>query len=251
MIMLISPGVTSAQSVDEVRLSLLRQIVQLLERQLELLIAEQATPAKTQVQTVDDFFQRMRQLAPDELLTTLSDTTARTINSNTDAYVRAEVDTNGNFSWQMTLNTNFLADGPSQDMIDELIVHELGHVVAFEDGLDLNDNTSCHPAVKEGRFCPDPDSYYGIFIESFWPDDTLDLLTAGSGSGVIANIPGYEDQFVSDYASVNPHEDFAESFAHYVLYEDDSYSAVEMQKVQFFDRFTQTRAIKKEILTNL
>lgn len=280
MLVAMTPGVAAAQSTDAVRLALLKQMVVLLQQQLTLLLeAQQSTEAPdghadhfagasdversytytgpSSVSRISntqhrDFFSRAVELAPDSLESNLSELIVyRDATESSDAYVDAVGDTNGNFSWRFGVNAAFLNDNPTDSMEEELIVHELGHIVAFEDGLDLTDNVSCHSLVEEDDFCPDPNSYYGKFIDAFWSDRMLDRLQAGGYGYELRSVSTYQDHFVSDYASVSPHEDFAESFAHFVLYEDTDDGSITAEKQDFFKRFSGTRALKSEILTEL
>ncbi|MCP3935590.1 MAG: hypothetical protein GY708_09500, partial [Actinomycetia bacterium] len=74
------------------------------------------------------------------------------------------------------------------------LVHEVGHIVMYIDGIEW-DTTECGDRELFPNGCATPDSALGSFIDTFWGPNASDD----------------NDAFVTDYASVHPAEDAAES----------------------------------------
>lgn len=106
----------------------------------------------------------------------------------------------------------------------ELMIHELGHVVAYdqvEKGQVLAQNSVCGEYFSKAD-CPAVDSYLTQFVHEFWSPEQLvwaekqQQTTAREAAAYeyfLAN-PG---EFVNDYAAQSPTEDFAESFMYFML----------------------------------
>lgn len=153
--------------------------------------------------------------------------------------------------WLYAVNERMLEDIESK-WNTELIVHELAHIISYEtfDGQPRSTGEKC-VAYFERHGCPDQDSYLALFVNEFW--DTSDLVRAGrfadANDGYESAYDYYDDhvtEYVSDYASVAPEEDFAESFMYFIL-EEMPTGKVAKQKVNFFGQFASMNKMRSEI----
>ena len=134
----------------------------------------------------------------------------------------------------------------------ELIVHELGHVVSLEavPGKRLRINNSCS-SYYERNGCPPLNSYLNEFAEEFWSSEALQRAKSfASASDTMQAVEFYyeqnADKYVTEYAAINPEEDFAETFMYFVMdYEVEGVVADE--KITFFSSFSEMRELKKTV----
>jgi hypothetical protein len=135
----------------------------------------------------------------------------------------------------------------------ELIVHELAHIISYESiaEVPLPSNASCHEYFKT-RGCPKDNSYLSVFVDEFWSVSDLGrALTLRITPDAIDRVDEYfesnEDQYVSGYAALSPEEDFAESFAQYVMARGPQTNTAASKKVWWFDQHTQLQDIRRYI----
>lgn len=126
-----------------------------------------------------------------------------------DAYVET---LNGTGSWRVGFSTYFVKSPIEDDGATELLVHELGHVISYEE--------------ENGE------TYLKLFEEEFW------------------NGKEHEFGFVNDYARQSAEEDFAESFMKFVV-EDYIYQGRATEKINFFDRYDNINKYRVEIRLNI
>lgn len=157
-------------------------------------------------------------------------------NSDVLAYVEPFDDTG---KWVYSIN---LGTYEKEDEREKLvtIVHELAHIVSLNKE-ELNQNTTCN-TLKLDEGCSNADSHINIFWNKFWQNQKDGEYK--------------KDDFVSEYASSNVVEDFAESFAYFVLDSKKAGERVRDQKVlSFYDSETLSKmreemraGLKKEII---
>jgi hypothetical protein len=110
--------------------------------------------------------------------------------------------------------------------------------------------------IQEG--CTNGDAYLNVFFKRFW----LSLIGEFNEIDEIKDDEErddakedfyyeYQDQFVSDYAATNVTEDFAESWATFVLDDLPEIDQIKDQKVLFFYDYPELEQIRQEILENL
>jgi hypothetical protein len=58
----------------------------------------------------------------------------------------------------------------------------------------------------------------------------------------------YSDQFVTDYAATNPHEDIAESWTEFIMRPRPTGTSIADDKVQFFYEFPELVQLRSEIM---
>ncbi|WP_042479015.1 hypothetical protein [Bacillus ndiopicus] len=114
-------------------------------------------------------------------------------------------------------------------------IHEYAHYLSLKDGeqniwVDLD---ACDDVLIEGEGCFYEDAYLVGFYDRFW------------------NLPSeYEEDYVSDYAFSSVSEDFAESFAHFVLTNQPTeISTLADEKIAFFYDWEYFVELRAHILT--
>jgi hypothetical protein len=157
--------------------------------------------------------------------------------------------------WSYSVNDEIIKDQDSEANT-ELIIHELAHLVSYEDILGLVEpgQTSCKDYFKI-HGCPAENSYLSKFVDEFW--STSDLGRAEwfaeaevSFEEVYYYYKKHENEYVTGYAASSPEEDFSESFMFFVLDDFTKRGTTAQEKIDFFNRFTEMVPIKEEINEN-
>jgi|GEM_PF-969731 hypothetical protein len=155
-------------------------------------------------------------------------------------------------SWSFAVNTDLLGRENTESST-ELIVHELAHIISYESivGVPLPGSASCHSYFKT-RGCPKENSYLAVFVDEFWSVSNLErALRLRKNPDAIDIADEYfesnEDEYVSGYAALSPEEDFAESFAQYVVARRSQTNSTASEKVWWFDQFTDLQDIRQYI----
>ncbi|MFF8188516.1 NADH:ubiquinone oxidoreductase subunit 4 (chain M) [Microbacterium sp. NPDC016588] len=162
--------------------------------------------------------------------------------SDTLAYVASADD---RAKWVFAANLAFTDD---RDLLLTTLIHEYAHMLSL--GADDTD-----PAASDcdtewaGAGCLLPDSDLQRFADRFWAGYT----DAPARDNVDPDVAwefyqGHEDDFVSDYAATNVSEDFAETFAVFVLESDvDATDSVVARKFAFFDALPEYAGARERI----
>lgn len=154
-------------------------------------------------------------------------------------------------TWSYAVNEDVLVDVGTVSNL-ELTVHELAHIVSYEPVLGLVQPATihCHDYFK-ARGCLSGNSYLNAYVDEFWSSSDLYRAIDFSEGGYLNDeaTKYYEEhpgEYVSDYAAVNPEEDFAESFMFFML-DYEPTGSVANKKVNFFSTFSEMREIKVDI----
>lgn len=157
-----------------------------------------------------------------------------------------------NEQWAYGVNSELLQE-TSQAYITELILHELAHIVSYEEilGKPLSSVASCRAYFKKNG-CPKNNSYLTVFADTFWTESDLNRAERFSQQSDPADAANeyYKDTnnlYVSGYAALSPEEDFAESFAYYATNGKVSFGTSAAQKVRWFEQFLEFKEIKEAI----
>lgn len=141
------------------------------------------------------------------------------------------------------------------DANTELVIHELAHIVGYEEitGLAKPASQTCNSYFKQYG-CPSKNSYLAQFVSNFWSEDELSRAKDFARSNNISTLAyeyylTSETQYVSDYAVVSPEEDFAETFMFFVLGLEVRDGVVQ-DKINFMNSFPELRSIQSDILEN-
>ncbi len=145
----------------------------------------------------------------------------------------ADEDRNG--KWQFGINVVAHKQGTAKEQA-ATIIHELGHIITLNTSQVDPQTEGCKNYLTD-EGCARKDSYLNIFVERFWK--SLDS-------------PKYDEaQFVTEYATTNPEEDMAESFAFFVISPAKSAVSVRDQKVSFYEQFSELRDIRSSMRSSL
>ena len=137
----------------------------------------------------------------------------------------------------------------------ETIIHEFGHIIALEnDQINLGDSNCNFYEIDEG--CAKEDSYLNEWYTSFWNKspykeqaENIKSLSGSEEEQSVANFYNkHTNDFINEYSATNPIEDFAESFAFFVL-KDKAKNATLMKdkKINFFYDYPPLTAIRDDI----
>jgi len=155
-------------------------------------------------------------------------------------------------SWSFAVNTDLLGEESTQ-LGTELIVHELAHIISYESiiGVPLPASAACHVYFKT-RGCPKDNSYLAVFLEQFWNAVDLDrALKLKKKSNAVDISDEYfesnKNRYVSGYAALSPEEDFAESFAQYVVNRTPQVNTLASEKVWWFNQFINLQEVRRQI----
>ncbi|WP_107943720.1 putative zinc-binding metallopeptidase [Metasolibacillus fluoroglycofenilyticus] len=148
------------------------------------------------------------------------------------AYVQQH-DDSGQY-WTLGMNEENI-ELASETMITYL--HEYAHYLSLKDGeqnmgVELD---ACENVLIEGEGCFYEDAYLVSFYKQFWNPSSEDI-----------------DDYVSDYATSSVSEDFAESFAHFVLTTRPvELATIVDEKVEFFYDWPYFVELRAHILTRV
>jgi hypothetical protein len=159
-------------------------------------------------------------------------------------------------TWMYGVDIEEISADPTKAASVELMVHEFAHVFTLDQFIASSGQISnCHEYFDEIG-CYPTGTYLAEFVQEFWNDALLDEViqatkSRNSNRALFQLYERYESDFVTDYAAIDPAEDFAETFVWYVLDEEIEQGSVAAQKIRFMDSFAQIRDYKKEILSNI
>ncbi|MFB2581223.1 hypothetical protein ACEXQD_08215 [Herbiconiux sp. P15] len=130
--------------------------------------------------------------------------------------------------WDAEVNTAYIDD---EDELENTILHEVGHILTLSDD-QVPELTGTCPTFDLSEGCPKADSLIAAFQEYFWAEYGADVPSddgpEGSDPAEVAAFfreHGGFETFVSEYAATSAAEDVAESWAEYVLTDDDTLDA--------------------------
>ncbi len=135
--------------------------------------------------------------------------------------------------WRVVVNAGIYNDQTVREKKMTLI-HELGHIISLNDSQLKADAKNC-PGLTIDEGCPNMDSPLEKFWERFW-------------KGI--KKPKYdENKYVSEYATTNEIEDWAETFAHFVVdKERDSLgNDIRDQKIKLLYSFGELVSIRTDM----
>ena len=171
-------------------------------------------------------------------------------NQGFDAFVETLPPTHS--KWAYAVNSDVI-DEVDTEYTTELIVHELAHVLSYDEilGVPSSAIAECRAYFKKNG-CPKDNSYIIAFADAFWTTADLNrttrFLTQSKPSEAAYDYYDFHaDQYVSGYAALSPEEDFAESFAAYVTDSEVKRNTLSSQKTWWFDQFVELREVKASI----
>ena len=166
----------------------------------------------------------------------------------TDASVSA-IDDNDE-EWSFELNYSSTNDF---ELLLPVIVHEFSHVLSLQNDEVTSEteereirNTCVNYLVAEG--CLKDGTMLNNFFEKFWkenPDFVPDVDRAENETEAFYETR--QDQYVTDYATTNPIEDFAESIMFYVMNSPVKANTEKRQKTDFFKGYNKLVRYRNEV----
>lgn len=153
-------------------------------------------------------------------------------------------------TWQYAIHQDMLAWPNSVDNT-ELIVHELAHIISYEEVIGIPKPATQKCDEYFATFgCPLANSYLSQFVKYFWTDVDLDRALRFTNANSFDEISLYYDnnktKYVTEYAASSPEEDFAETFTYFML--DLPVSGEGAQnKHDFFESYKELEDIKRVI----
>jgi hypothetical protein len=198
-----------------------------------------------------EVWQEIKDLSPD----TLSENYLETFevfddpSSDTLAFVD---DVDNNNKWRIAINYTSHKNENLKEQKATLI-HELAHIISLNSSQidNLNTNTNTNKSNNKNTYvcssvylfegCANNQSYIYGFYRNFW-----------QGKDVEQEQKYSKDKFVSEYASTNLAEDFAESFTHFVLSRDiSSEKNVADKKIKYMSNYQELLNIRNEMRNSL
>jgi hypothetical protein len=161
----------------------------------------------------------------------------------TDASDGTATESDDGTSWTLSLDYGegeraVIDRGPDDFVIfDEVIVHELGHVLSLNEDQRTDDDSLGTYADDESPFTET--SYLNQFYQEFWNGRYPGWSADGGSDQADTLYEQHADDFVTDYAATDPVEDFAESFAYFVLDPKPTDAVEKADKVRFFYAFPE------------
>lgn len=173
--------------------------------------------------------------------------------------------------WALAIDYEDAIDADGEvggDQFSATVVHEFAHILAlnadqvtFDAELAASDDDPEVYAAKDAACdtyfldegCSRADAYIHLFHEAFWGDladeeaAMADMTEDEEEAAADALFARFPDRFVSDYAATNATEDFAESFAHFVLLSEPTGERERDEKVRFFADFAELADIRADI----
>ncbi len=169
---------------------------------------------------------------------------------NTDGYgeITAFVDSVDNRNWSLSVDIRDLLDEDGRFMEDGIItiIHEFAHIISLNSEqmtTDKRDNTLY--TVEEGTL--KKDSYLNMYYQRFWKDLISEREKTYNDEDFYTFYENHSNDFVTEYAATNPVEDFAETFAVFIVEDRKSDDEVVNQKVNFFYQFPELVTLREDI----
>ena len=126
-------------------------------------------------------------------------------------------------------------DVSDEGTFDEVVAHEVGHVLSLNKDQRADRGTAGTYADDEGAFAAS--SYLNRFYQRFWKGHYADWSADADEDQSSRVYDRHPDSFVTEYAATDPSEDFAESFAYFVLGRRTTSQTERGEKIRFFYGF--------------
>ncbi|WP_206459925.1 hypothetical protein [Anaerovorax sp. IOR16] len=142
------------------------------------------------------------------------------------------------------------ADKIDDGLFPYTIVHEYAHYLSLNNNqVEYYDSDVAYPmdTYWDYECIAKKDSYLQAYYEQFWEPIYMDWLSDSENEYFYSR---HQSEFPTEYAATDCSEDFAESFAGYVL-EEKAKSPQLKNKYDFFDQYPEFVELKNEILNNV
>jgi hypothetical protein len=175
---------------------------------------------------------------------------------DTGAYV-SPINPNDLSKWELGYNMAYAWSNTFEFNKSEVAfnaIHEYAHVLTLNNTQLVaggSEDTCANYFPGEG--CSREVAYINQFFTNYWTDifDESQAFEEDDDEAFFAFYDKYSDHFVSEYASTNPEEDIAESFARFVLLDQPTGNQIKDQKVRFFYDFQELIVVRDRIRANI
>jgi hypothetical protein len=179
----------------------------------------------------EDIWDNIKALSPDSLSDKYIEKYEVFNNSDDDTLAFVD-DEDGNGKWRVAINLAGYKSSTEREN-KTTIIHELGHIISLNNS-QVNPDASTCANLKLDEGCANADSPINTFWNKYWKG--------------VSNPEFDDNKYVTEYATTNETEDFAETFAFFVLgKENDLSSSVKDQKIKMFYSFPDMVAIRTEM----
>lgn len=182
-----------------------------------------------------DIWNNIKSLSPDDLTDKYIETYEVYNNPNDDTLAFVD-DDDGNGKWRISINLAGYKSSTEREN-KTTIIHELGHIISLNTS-EVDPNVANCVNLKLDEGCANKGSAINAFWNNYWKGVTN---------------PQYdENKYVDEYATTDVTEDFAETFAFFVLgKQEDLGDSVKDQKIKLFYSFPDLVAIRTEMRNNM
>lgn len=168
-------------------------------------------------------------------------------------------DDNSEYEFYLDFADAYDSDGNFESIRFALnVVHEYGHAVAQNNTqIDVNREDLGTFILPDGRL--EESSYLYAFYKSYWVAQYDDALARrgiedpqDNRDAQLKFFNENQDEFITDYATVTINEDFAESFAYFVLSSEiPDEKLVKYDKLRFFYQYDEMVQMREEMRRNI
>lgn len=149
------------------------------------------------------------------------------------------------------LGVGVAADDPG---LDAILIHEFGHLVTLSpDQLQPGIPAAGCSTYNDDLGCAKGPSTLAAFVEAFWSDALIaeaeEVEATGDDPSIVSD--KYRDQFVTDYAAIDPAEDLAEVFTAFVLSDRPTGDTIADAKVDLLWQDPELVKLRTRIRANL
>ncbi len=147
------------------------------------------------------------------------------------------------------------ATKPDSEEFVTTLIHEFFHIVSLNaEQVDRKFSNCLQHNIEEG--CTKEKSYLNQYYKQFWQSpiyqdyqDSLKTLQISEEDDAIADFyDKHPDDFVNEYSATNPVEDFAETFAYFVLTDKVANpKTIKDKKLNFFYQYPKLVEIRNHI----
>lgn len=182
-----------------------------------------------------DIWNDIKSLSPDYISDKYIDS-YEVFNNTSDDTLAFVADEDGNGKWTVGINlAGYTASTKRENKMT--IIHELGHIISLNSSQVNPDAGNC-PNLVLDEGCADKDSAINIFWTKFWKG--------------IQEPEFDQNKFVTEYAATNVTEDFAETFAFFVLEKDSGFgNSIKDQKIKSLYAHAELVEIRKQMRSTL
>lgn len=149
--------------------------------------------------------------------------------------------------WIITIDPNDVKSSDN-NLFYETILHEYFHYLSLNNKqVSYTDDYNTRNYCEEGMVTK-TNSYLNDFYNQFWKNIIDDKLVDKNNYYFYER---HKDSFIDEYASTDPSEDIAETFAYFVLNDKPTGDSIRDKKIKFFYQYDELVSLKKELQTKI